>query len=135
MATKRQKKTGIKLAPFAPIYREEMESKAYQDLSGSAAKALPYFRWIDGVLKKKFGGDYNGIFDFTYTEAETFGFARRTFSRVITDLNAKGFIDIVLQGGKRGLGYSNSKYILSKRWQKYGTGMFEPHPRYPSEPK
>jgi hypothetical protein len=104
MTRKRQRKTGIRLCPFAPIFKAEMDSKAYQDLSGSAAKALPYFRWIDGVLKKKSGGDCNGIFDFTYSEAEKYGFARRTFSRIITDLNEKGFIDIVLQGGKRGLG-------------------------------
>jgi hypothetical protein len=120
--------------PFIPILYDEMDSAAYRELTGSAAKALPYFRRIHGRLIKKFGDDYNGIFDFTYSEAEKYGFARHTFSRIITELNAKGFIDIVKQGGKRGCGMSNSKYKLSERWRDFGKYGFVTRPRYPCEP-
>lgn len=129
-----RKNKGNRLPPFSPIFFEELNSDAYQNLTPNAAKALPYFRWFDGVLKKKYGDDNNGIFDFTYSEAEKYGFARKTFSRIIADLNAKGFIDIVKQGGKRGCGMSNSKYRMSQRWRDFGKSGFMHHPRYPSEP-
>lgn len=132
---KRTKKNkGNRLPPFSPILYEELDSVAYQKLTSNAAKALPYFKRIDGRLIKKSGDNYNGVFDFTYSEAEKFGFARRTFSRIITDLHDKGFIDIVKQGGKRGCGMSNSKYKLSERWRDYGTRSFIKRPRYPCEP-
>lgn len=134
VAKRIKKTTGIRLPPFTPIFNEELSSKAYQQLSGNAAKALPYFRRIHGILQKKLGDNYNGIFDFTYSEAEKFGFARRTFSRVITDLIEKGFIDLVVQGGKRGCGMSNSKFKMSERWRDYGTRVFMKRPRHPCEP-
>jgi len=129
-----RKNKGNRLAPFSPIFFDELDSVAYQGLTPNAAKALPYFKRIYGKLFRKAGDDYDGIFDFTYTEAEKYGFARSTFSRALTDLNAKGFIDIIKQGGKRGCGLSNSKYKLSERWRKYGTHEFSVRPRYPSEP-
>lgn len=128
------KDKGERLPPFSPILFAEMDSTAYQELPGSAAKALPYFKRIHGIRKKKCGDDYNGIFDFTYSEAEKYGFARHTFARIITELNAKGFIDIVTQGGKRSCGMSNSKYRMSDRWRDFGKGVFMKRPRYPSEP-
>lgn len=131
---KSKRKAGDRLSPFIPILFEEMDSEAYQALSGSAAKAVPYFKRIHGILKRKSGDNFNGIFDFTYSEAEKYGFARATFSRVITELNAKGFIDIVKQGGKRGCGMSNSKYHLSERWRDFGKRVFMNRPRYPCEP-
>lgn len=124
-----------RLGPFSPILYEELDSVAYQELSGGAAKAYPYFKRIDGKVKRKLGDDYNGIFDFTYSEAEKCGFARRTFSRAIDDLIEKGFLDIVKQGGKRGCGMSNSKYKLSSRWVDYGKPCFIRRPRFHSEPK
>lgn len=132
---KSRNKNKVRIPPFAPILREEMTSQAYQDLPGNAAKALPYFKWFHGVLVKKLGDDYNGIFDFTYTEAERYGFARATFNRVITALNDKGFIDIVTHGGKRSSGMSNSKYKLSERWRDYGKKVFIKRPRHPQEPQ
>jgi hypothetical protein len=125
---------GERLPPFSPILYDEMDSDAYQELPGNAAKALPYFKRIHGRLKRKAGDNFNGIFDFTYSEAERFGFARRTFARIIADLHAKGFIDIVIQGGMRGAGMSNSKYRLSERWRDFGKKGFVKRPRYPSEP-
>ena len=143
----KKKSQGLRLPPFVPIFNEELESAAYRALSASAAKVYPFFKRIDGKLRKKMGTDYNGIFDFTYSEAERYGFARKTFSRAITELNDKGFINIVSQGGKRGCGMSNSKYKLSDRWRDYGRTVmrwdngktverevFIRRPRHPSEP-
>jgi hypothetical protein len=134
IAKRSRKATGIRLSPFTPIFNEELSSKAYQQLSGNAAKALPYFRRIHGILQKKVGDNYNGIFDYTYSEAEKNGFARRTFSRIITDLIDKGFIDLIVQGGKRGCGMSNSKFKMSERWRDYDTRVFIKRPRHPCEP-
>jgi hypothetical protein len=135
MARGKRRKSNWKIdGPFVPILFSEMDSRAYRKISGSSAKALAYFKRIDGMLRRKSGDDYNGIFDFTYTEAVKYGFAKSTFSRVITDLNGKGFIDIIKQGGKRGCGMSNSKYKLSERWRDYGTSVFMMKPRYSSEP-
>lgn len=120
--------------PFIWILYDEMDSVAFKALPGNAAKALTYFRRIDGRLKKKYGDDYNGVFDFTYSEARKFGFAKSTFSRIITELSSKGFIDIVKQGGKRGCGMSNSRYRLSERWREFGTKVFMERVRFPSEP-
>ena len=127
-------KKSKRLPPFTPILNAELRSRAYQELTGNAAKVYPYFKKIHGILKKKSGDNYNGIFDFTYTEAEKYGFARQTFKRSIDNLIGNGFIDIVKQGGKRGCGMSNSKYRLSERWRDYGTSAFIKRPRYPSEP-
>lgn len=131
---RKRKFKGERLPPFAPILFVELESAAYQALPGNAAKALPYFKRIHGISIKRLGDDYNGIFDFTYTEAEKYGFARNTFNRIITALNAKGFLDIVTQGGKRSCGMSNSQYRLSERWRDYGNKCFIKRPRYPHEP-
>jgi hypothetical protein len=131
---RRIKATGIRLPPFTPIFNEELSSKAYQQLSGNAAKALPYFRRIHGILQKKLGDKFNGLFDLTYKELVSFGFARSTISRMITDLSEKGFIDIVVQGGKRGCGKSNSKYKMVERWREYDTKAFIKRPRHPCEP-
>lgn len=98
-----------KLPPFVPMQIALIESEAFKTLTGNSAKALIFFTRIEGKLKRAFGGDFNGNFDFTYSEAEKFGFARRTFSRIIEELIEKGFIDIVSQGGKRGCGFSNTR--------------------------
>lgn len=132
-----------RLPPFAAILNDEMLSKAYEELKPSAAKAYPHFKRFAGIAQQKRG---EHVFDFTYADAGKLGFARRTFSDVIEDLNAKGFINIVEQGGMRGTRRSNSKYQLSERWRDYGKGRvydqllrsyrdkFVNLPRYPSDP-
>lgn len=112
-------KTGNRLPPFTPILNEEMDSKAYLELSGTAVKVLTWFKRIDGKLRGKDRHGFNGIFDFTYKEALRCGFAKRTFSRAIDELGEKGFIEVISVGGMRGAGRSNSKYKLSTRWQLY----------------
>ncbi len=139
MAKRAKGNTGTRLPPFTPILNDEMDSIAYAELTGTAVKAFAWFKRIDGKLRKKCGGDYNGIFDFTYTEARRYGFAKRTFTRVIDELNQKGFINIIKVGGMRGVGRSNSKYQLSVRWQLYGQTLHGKHLppmklRRPTEP-
>jgi hypothetical protein len=128
------RKNKNKLAPFIPLFLEELSSEAYRTLPGNAAKAFAYFRRIDWVKRYRSRNEYNGIFDFTYSEAAMYGFARSTFNRIITALLEKGFIDIITQGGKRGCGMSNSKYRISQRWRDYGKAVFIKKCRYPSEP-
>jgi len=128
-------KTGNRLPPFTPILNEEMDSKAYLELTGTAVKALTWFKRIDGKLRGKDRYSFNGIFDFTYNEAVRCGFAKRTFSRAIDELGEKGFIEVISVGGLRGAGRSNSKYKLSTRWQLYGLekmkGAWRHHPSEP----
>ncbi|WP_185244951.1 hypothetical protein [Citrifermentans bremense] len=126
----------FKLPPFTPLLNEEMDSKAFSELSGSAVKVLMWFKRTDGKLRRLDALGYSGVFDFTYTEAERRGFARRTFSRAIEELGKSGFVEIVSVGGLRGAGRSNSKYKLSKRWLLYEV---QPKPkgewrRHPTEP-
>lgn len=115
--SKRSKKD--RLAPFVPIFHDELESTAYRILSANAAKLLPYFKRIC-VKATRGKPDYTTLFGFTYSEAVKYGFARRTFSRAVQDLNKHGFIDIAEVGGLRGAGHSCSQYKLSGRWATFG---------------
>lgn len=120
------KKTKGSLPPFVPIIWEILNSAAYRDLPPSAAKALPYFLGNKETRKAKYNDPlkYETPFTFKYSDAERFGFARRTFHQVITDLMRVGFIDPVTKGGMRGCGFAKSKFKLSQRWKTYGTPRF-----------
>jgi hypothetical protein len=108
-----------RLSPFVPIFHDELESTAYRALSATAAKLLPHFKRIC-VKATRGKPNETTLFGFTYTEAVKYGFARRTFSRAVQDLQKHGFIDIVEIGGLRGAGHSCSQYKLSKRWATFG---------------
>lgn len=108
-----------RLSPFVPIFHDELESTAYRTLSATAAKLLPYFKRIC-VKATRGKPDETTLFGFTYTEAGKYGFARRTFSRAVQELQTNGFIDIVEIGGLRGAGHSCSQYKLSRRWVTFG---------------
>ncbi|MHB8120584.1 MAG: hypothetical protein ACYDG4_00390 [Desulfuromonadaceae bacterium] len=108
-----------RLPPFVPIFFDELDSTAYRKLSANAAKLLPYFRRVC-VKATRGKPDETTLFGFTYTEAVKYGFAKRTFSRAVQELQKHGFIDIAEIGGLRGAGHSCSKYILSKRWVTFG---------------
>lgn len=133
LSREKRMKSGDRLPPFVPIFKEEMDSKAFLKLTPSTIKVLIYMRWAAGVVKKK-TGDSAAAFHFTYEETERLGIARRTFSRALQQLVDKGFIDIVYQGGLRGSGRSNSRYRMSDRWRLYGLPGFVKKPRYQSEP-
>lgn len=113
-----------RLPPFVPLTWEMLNSKAYKDLTPSAAKVLPYF-----LGKLKFGYNdtqrYKEEFQLSYSEAKRYGFATATHHRNISQLIAKGFIDPVDKGGLRGLSRSYSLFTLSCRWKDYGMPGFE----------
>lgn len=115
----KDRKQKNRLAPFVPIFHDELESTAYRELPPSAAKLLPYFKRVC-VKATRGAPDTSTLFGFTYTEAEKYGFARKTFSESIKALEKHGFIDIVSAGGLRGAGHTTSKYRLSNRWVTFG---------------
>jgi len=108
-----------RLAPFVPLFHDELESTAYRTLTPSAAKLLPYFKRVC-TRATRGAPDETTLFGFTYKEAEKYGFPDRTFTRAVKALVLHGFIDLVEQGGLRGAGHSCSKFKLSKRWVTYG---------------
>lgn len=130
---KRSKQIG-KLPPFVAVTWEILNSQAYKKLSPSAGKALPYFLGKHGKLYYKDGEQYDATFIFSYGDARNMGFASRTFSRIITDLVAKGFVELAGYGGMRGFCNSHNKFKISNRWRQYGQQSFVPLKRYPSEP-
>jgi hypothetical protein len=132
--TPRQKANKVRLPPFTPLLNEELVSVAYLALTGSAAKCLMHFKHIHGVCKFKADEDANILFDYTYAEAKKYGFGKSTFSRIIDELVAKGFLNVITQGGLRGRGMSNTKFQMSERWRDYGKPSFMKRQRYPSEP-
>lgn len=118
MAKARHSK-GERLQPFVPIFHDELESTAYRTLTPTAAKLLPYFKRVC-VKATRGKPDETTLFGFTYTEAVKYGFAKRTFSRAVQELQKNGFIDVAEIGGLRGAGHSCSQYKLSKRWVTHG---------------
>jgi hypothetical protein len=115
----RHKKKSEKMPPFVPLRMDCMESTAYVSLTGSAAKLYGYF--IRSCIRATRGAP-NTItqFNFTYSEAGKYGFARRTFHDALKALEHNGFVEIVTVGGLRGFGHTNSVYKLSGRWATYG---------------
>jgi hypothetical protein len=85
-------------------------------------------------LYYKEGEQYDATFIFSYGDARNMGFASRTFSRIITDLVAKGFVELAGYGGMRGFCNSYNKFKISNRWRQYGQQSFVSLKRYPSEP-
>ena len=113
------------------VDRRILESKAYRDLDGKAAKVLMWFLArrqfvkLKGNKRQEWMQTNNGEIVFTYTEAEEkHGLSRQVFSRLIGDLIDKGFIDIASPG--IGLAKAPTLYAISNRWQNYGTAEFKP---------
>jgi hypothetical protein len=114
-----------RLPPFVALPWDMLNGKAYQSLKYSAAKALPYF-W--GKLHVPFNdpAQYETDIHFPYAEGKRYGFSPGTFSKIIQELIAKGFIDPVDKGGLRGHGKSYNVFRISRRWEKLGTSAFQP---------
>lgn len=104
------------LPPFVAISWETLNSPAYRQLNFASAKLLPY---LLGKPKLRFDDRnyYESVFNFSYGEAESLGFARQTFSRCVKDLQESGFLVKVSSGGLRGDSKSYSKYRLSRGWK------------------
>jgi hypothetical protein len=114
----RRVKKKDRLPPFVPLVWDLLNSRAYKKITGSSAKALPYFI---GKIKKGYRDPerYEESFNFSYPEAQRYGFSTATFSRIQKELKNIGFIDIVEKGGLRGKGKGYNKFRLSRRWEKY----------------
>jgi hypothetical protein len=56
---------------------------------------------------------------------QRYGFPLATFSKIIREVIAKGFIDPLDKGGLKGDGKSYNKFRLSRRWEDYGKSGFE----------
>jgi hypothetical protein len=97
--------------------------KAYLDLPPSSCKELPFF--LKKVKRKLFEPErYADAFEFSYREANRYGFPISTHHRTILKLMAHGFIDPVAKGGLKSEGRSCNRFRLSERWRKYGTPEF-----------
>ena len=122
--TRKKQRQRHSLPPFVPLTWDILNHAAYKELPASAAKALPYFM---GKVKVSYRDSqrYWEEFTFSYREASKLRFASGTWSKVIQDLVAFGWVDPVDRGGLRGEGKSCSVFRLSHRWEKYGTDDFE----------
>lgn len=111
--------------PFVPILIEQHDSRAYNELTGNAAKLHGYLVRAARTVALKLGADseYQVDFDYTYAEAKKRGFSESTFKRAIRELWAKGFLSVVAIGGRTASackGKMSSKYKLCGLWKTYG---------------
>lgn len=113
-----------KLPPFVALPWAMLNHKAYQSLPPTAKGMLPYFL---GQVKIPSADPsyYHATFTFSYTEAQRYGCARRSFYRVICDLMDHGFIEPVYKGNRSGGRNNSSIFRLSKRWLKYDAPDFQ----------
>ena len=112
----RHAKVKVKLCPFVPVFLAEMDSPAFHQLSGNSAKLYVYLKRSCSRAAGNKPANEVTVFGFSYTEAERYGFARRTFIRMIKELIEAGFIELVEKGGLRGCNGVCSKYRLSRVW-------------------
>jgi hypothetical protein len=125
VATKR-KTSSNRIPPFVPLTWKMLNHLAYKKLPASAAKALPYFIGKIQYIRFHDPERYTSVFPFPFSEGVRLGFSRATFSKVIRDLVAYGWIDPVQKGGLNGFGLGRNRFRLSTRWEQYGTQWFEP---------
>ncbi len=117
------------------LNRSLLNSTSYADLSGNDAKVLIQFmckRQVQispaaGKRLKRIVIVNNGQITYSYDEAESQGYSRGTFAKIIDSLVDHGFIDIAESGA--GLFRSSTLYALSDRWQLWGTPVFVKSPR------
>lgn len=98
---------------FVALRKSIILSEAYFKLSAHAAKLLNYFLFKGGIEKSK--GEL--AFNFPYTQAEKYGFSRRTFHRCVKELIQAGYITKA-PGGLAGPGGKACAYSLSNEWMK-----------------
>lgn len=129
-------------SPFVAMTWEVLNSPAHLALNYASRAALPFFF---GKPKVPFNRpDFCEIvFIFPYSEAKRLGYPTATFSKVIRELVATGFIDPQEKGGLRGNGRVANRFTMSRRWKDYGTpdfrtldwSTFIPKPRKKQEPQ
>lgn len=117
-------KSRAKLSPFVAISWKMLNSKACIKLKPTARGLLPYF--LGKVkLPNTDPAYYHAHFTFTFSEAQKYGCARRSFFRVIENLMAHGFIDPVSKG-KKGPHATPNIFRLSRRWENYDKPDYKP---------
>ena len=115
---KRNNREKLALPPFVPLEWKILNSKAFRSLSYASRAMLPYFI---GKTKQHIRSDsyLKTEFSISYKEAVSYGYARKTYARVIEDLMRKGFIDPVDKGGLKGFGLSCNVFRMSDRWKTF----------------
>jgi hypothetical protein len=120
-ARKKGYRVPVEGGQFVPILTDELDSPAYQNLSGNSAKLYTYLKKAARtVAYTEQVSERDAIFDYTYSEARKHGFCERTFARCVKELWTLGFLTVIERGGLRGARRSNSKYRLCKFWKTYG---------------
>lgn len=116
-------KEKLALPPFVPMTWAILNAKAFKAMSYASRAMLPYFI---GKTKQNIRSDLflKTTFSVSYREAISYGYARKTYARVIGELMRHGFIDPVDKGGLRGCGLSCSVFRMSDRWKAYGQKDF-----------
>lgn len=123
-----KKKATGKVTPYVMLTWKMLNSKAYKELPGSAAKILPFF--LGKVKDKEHWHPDDPArckieFPFSYGEARRLGFGRSTFFKMLRDLVRFGFIDLRSKGYKSRQGSKmTSTFNLSKRWENFGLSSF-----------
>jgi DNA-binding transcriptional ArsR family regulator len=118
-----------KSPPFVMLeIKDLLKSTAYKSLSGSALKLYIFFRGkAVGPLRdnskyfpleKEIKAPYSIIIEDT-------GVSRGAVSLALKELENKGFIDLVKQGGLKSFGYTSNIYKLSTRFINYGKYTFK----------
>lgn len=129
MGSSRKRRPGIYLEP------EWLDSRAFQDLSGTALKvllALLRKRCFQRVRRKRGKGDKVCVNadHLVLTTAEIlreYGISSGRFQRALNQLHEHGWIDVVEIGG--GLHGRANVYGLSERWRDYRKPGFVKKPR------
>ena len=111
--------------PYLWIKRTLLKSEAYTDLKFSSRSALLYFFYKGthkNISKNPKAPEWvmtnNGQIKFTYAEAESFGFSRKTFRAALLDLQVHGFIEVTRRGfGGVGEFKAESEYGLTEAWR------------------
>ena len=108
---------------FVTLPLPMLNHRAYKELPYSAKSMFPYFL-AKVKIPRTHPEYYFADFSFTYSEAMKYGCARKTFYHAIESLMEHGFIDPVRKGCKSAA-REVSIFRFSRRWEKYGTAIFE----------
>jgi hypothetical protein len=102
---------------FTMLEHEICKSEAWKNLKGSSVKLYIVLR---GKAYGRFDAARTNVIKLSYNEMikET-GLSVQSVRNAILELDEKGFIDVVEQGGLKSGGYSRNSYKLCIRFLKY----------------
>jgi hypothetical protein len=118
---------------FAMIDADVLKSAAWKHLNGSAAKLYVLLRSktfgpLNNAIKNPLKISYEAMISGT-------GLTRQTIRYNLIALENLGFIDFKQHGGLKSGGLSSNEYVISQRFLKYDTPLFQKgaerkHPGY-----